>query len=193
MSDDDIVAAAKAGDPDAWRELYRAHAGRLVVWLGARASSDSAISPEDVAAETWLTAAAKITSFSGSSHDFGGWLFGIARKVTSNTRHRDARRRTDAVAEVPDTVGIDGIDQLVAGQDRVRILLAELSPRERDVLACLEVVGLDVAQTAQALGMSAVAVRVARHRALHRLRGLLTDDVSTPTATTAGSSGALTL
>ena len=191
MSDDDVVAAAKNGDPEAWRELYRAHAGRLVVWLGARASSDSAISPDDVAAETWLTAAAKITSFSGSSHDFGGWLFGIARKVTANTRHRDARRRTDAVAEVPDGVGIDGIDHLVAGQDRVRSLLAELSPRERDVLACLEVVGLDVAQTAEALGMTAVAVRVARHRALHRLRRLLSGDAAVAPAA-AGPSEAVT-
>jgi len=191
VSDDDVVAAAKNGDPEAWRELYRAHAGRLVVWLGARASSDSAISPDDVAAETWLTAAAKITSFSGSSHDFGGWLFGIARKVTANTRHRDARRRTDAVAEVPDGVGIDGIDHLVAGQDRVRSLLAELSPRERDVLACLEVVGLDVAQTAEALGMTAVAVRVARHRALHRLRRLLSGDAAVAPAA-AGPSEAVT-
>ena len=128
MSDDLVVAAAKDGDPDAWRELYRAHAGRLVVWLATRASSDSAISAEDVAAETWLTAAAKIKTFSGSSHDFGGWLFGIGRKLAANTRRRDGRRRTDAVAEVPDAVGVEGIEHLVAGQDRVRALLAELRP-----------------------------------------------------------------
>ena len=170
MSDDLVVGAAKSGDPDAWRELYRAHAGRLVVWLGTRTSSDSAFSPEDVAAETWLTAAAKIRTFSGSSHDFGGWLFGIGRNLAANTRRRDGRRRTDAVAEVPDQVGVEGIEHLVAGQDRVRALLAELPPRERDVLACLEVVGLDVGQTSKALGMTPVAVRVARHRALHRLR-----------------------
>jgi RNA polymerase sigma-70 factor, ECF subfamily len=183
VSDDLVVAAAKDGDPEAWRELYRAHAGRLVVWLAARASSDSAISAEDVAAETWLTAAAKIKTFSGSSHDFGGWLFGIGRKLAANTRHRDARRRTDAVPDVPDQVGLDGIEEQVAGQHRVRALLAELSPRERDVLACLEVVGLDVAQTAEALGMTAVAVRVARHRALSRLRRLVTDDGATSAAT----------
>lgn len=190
MSDDRVVAAAKDGDPEAWRELYRAHAGRLVVWLSTRASSDSAISAEDVAAETWLTAAAKIKTFTGSSHDFGGWLFGIGRKLGANTRRRDARRRTDAVAEVPDDVGVEGIEHLVAGQDRVRALLSELPPRERDVLACLEVVGLDVGQTAKALGMTLVAVRVARHRALHRLRRLLTDDVAV--TTTPGPSGALT-
>ena len=186
MSDDPVVAAAKTGDPEAWRELYRAHAGRLIVWLAARASSDSAISAEDVAAETWLTAAAKINGFSGSSHDFGGWLFGIGRKLASNTRHRDARRRTDAVAEVPDEVGLDGIEQAIAGQDRVRALLSELSPRERDVIACLEVVGLDVAQTAEALGMTAVAVRVARHRGLNRLRRLVTEDAVASPATPVG-------
>jgi RNA polymerase sigma-70 factor (ECF subfamily) len=48
--------------------------------------------------------------------------------------------------------------------------LASLPPREREVLACLEVVGLDVATTAAALGLSATAVRVARHRGLRRLR-----------------------
>ena len=177
MNDDRVVAAAKTGDPEAWRELYRAHAGRLAVWLSTRASSDSAISAEDLAAETWLTAAAKIKTFTGSSHDFGGWLFGIGRNLAANTRRRDTRRQTDAVAEVPDAIGLDGIDHLVAGQDRVRALLALLPPRERDVLACLEAVGLDVSQTAKALGMTPVAVRVARHRALHRLRRLLTEDV----------------
>ncbi len=38
------------------------------------------------------------------------------------------------------------------------------------MLACLEVVGLDIATTATALGISATAVRVARHRGLRRLR-----------------------
>jgi RNA polymerase sigma-70 factor (ECF subfamily) len=50
-----------------------------------------------------------------------------------------------------------------------------LSPREAEVLACLEVVGLDVAATARALEMSPTAVRVARHRALRRLREVLAD------------------
>ena len=48
--------------------------------------------------------------------------------------------------------------------------LAGLPLREREVLACMEVVGLDTAATARALGMTQVAVRVARHRGLKRLR-----------------------
>jgi RNA polymerase sigma-70 factor (ECF subfamily) len=51
-------------------------------------------------------------------------------------------------------------------------VLSHLPERERQVVACLDVVGLDVASTSAALGMKATAVRVAHHRALKRLRAL---------------------
>ena len=41
-------------------------------------------------------------------------------------------------------------------------------------MTCLEVLGLDIAATAEALDISAVAVRVARHRGLKKLRALPT-------------------
>ena len=91
-SDDRIVAAAKHGDADAWRELYRAHAGRLLVWLQRRPPADGALSADDLAAESWLTAASRIADFSGSSDEFAGWLFGISRNLEANARRRDGRR-----------------------------------------------------------------------------------------------------
>ena len=51
-------------------------------------------------------------------------------------------------------------------------LLSHPPERERQVVACIDVVGLDVASTAAALQMKATAVRVARHRGLRRLRSL---------------------
>ncbi|MFI2707027.1 RNA polymerase sigma factor, partial [Nocardioides sp. CER28] len=170
--DDRTVAAAKQGDPDAWRELYRAHAGRLVVWLQRRPLADGAVTAEDVAAETWLTAASKIAGFAGSSDEFAGWLFGISRNLEANARRRDSRRRTTPLAEVePDPV--PGPEPAYVAQDWVRSALSGLPERERDVVTCLDVIGLDVATTATALGISHVAVRVARHRGLKRLRGLV--------------------
>jgi RNA polymerase sigma-70 factor, ECF subfamily len=73
------------------------------------------------------------------------------------------------VADTP-VEAIDGPEATVAGSVWVRDLLSGLTPRERDVVACVDVVGLSVADAARALGITPVAVRVARHRALRRLR-----------------------
>jgi RNA polymerase sigma-70 factor (ECF subfamily) len=169
VTDDSVVAAAKRGDQDAWRELYRAHAGRLVVWLQTRSGSDGAVAPEDVAAQAWLTAAEKVADYDGGAEDFGAWLFGIARRIAANARRRSGRRRTDPVAETPSDE-VEGPEATVPGTEWVRELLGALSPRERDVVACIDVVGLSVTDAARALEMTPVAVRVARHRALRRLR-----------------------
>ena len=66
--------------------------------------------------------------------------------------------------EVADALNLDDHDTL-----RLHVL-ASLPERERDVVTCREVLDLDVPSTAQALGISSVAVRVAHHRALRRLR-----------------------
>jgi RNA polymerase sigma-70 factor, ECF subfamily len=169
VTDDEVVAAAKLGDEEAWRTLYRAHAGRLVVWLRTRSGADGAVTADDVAAQTWLTAAEKVRDYTGSADEFGAWLFGIARRVAANVQRRSTRRRTDPVADAP-VEPIDGPEAAVADTAWVRDLLAGLTPRERDVVACVDVVGLSVADAAKALGLTPVAVRVARHRALRRLR-----------------------
>ena len=176
MNEDEVVAAAKRGEPEAWRELYRAHAGRLLVWLETRSGADSAVSAEDVLAETWLVAARRVHEFTGDTDAFAGWLFGIGRRHAANTRRRFGRRRTEpSDATLHESVD-DGHESAVTERDWVRRTLSTLSPRERDVIACLDVVGLGVADTAVALGISESAVRVARHRGLKRLRGDVTTD-----------------
>ncbi|WP_435768855.1 RNA polymerase sigma factor [Nocardioides sp. SYSU DS0651] len=166
-SDDEVVTAAKQGDAEAWRELYRAHASRLLVWLQGRWSGDE--SPEDIASAAWLVAAEKIATFHGTSEEFAGWLFGIARHHATNVRRRATRR--EAVSLDAGSAETDpGPEPAAAGGDWARRLLAALPERERDVVTCREVLDMDVATTAAALGISTVAVRVAHHRALKRLR-----------------------
>ncbi|MEZ0578545.1 RNA polymerase sigma factor [Nocardioides sp. MH1] len=171
-SDDELVAAAKGGDPDAWRELYKAHAGRLLLWLETRASGLDE-SPDDLAAESWLVAAQKIADFHGTASDFAGWLFGIARNHTANARRRSGRRQAASAAMPAGEHLATGPESVFAAAEWVREALAALPARERDVVTCLEVLELDVAATAEALGISPVAVRVARHRGLKKLRGAL--------------------
>ena len=170
---------AKDGDHAAWRALYTAHAGRLLVWLRSQPSADAGVAAEDVASEAWLTAASRIADFRGSSGEFAGWLFGIARFQARNIERRARRRRTSpATIEVLEfeTPGhAPGAGAEPETQGWIVWLLSHLSERERQVVACIDVVGLDVASTAAALDMSATAVRVARHRGLRRLRTLRGD------------------
>jgi RNA polymerase sigma-70 factor (ECF subfamily) len=178
----DLVEKARVGDPEAWRELYESLTGRLSVWLRTRPSGDCAVSAEDLVAETWLVAAQRLVHFTGTHDDFAGWLFGIARNLAVNARRRSLRRRTDPHAVADETHwGIqDNRTPEVDGTDWVRRTLATLPPREGEVLACTEVVGLDVATTATLLGISGTAVRVARHRGLSKLRR--TDAAGDPAA-----------
>ena len=166
----DLIERARAGDPEAWRELYESLTGRLVLWLRARPSGDTATDPEDLVMETWLVAAERIADFRGSVDDFAGWLFGIARNHAANARRRSQRRATDPVdVDAHDIWGTqEAFD--VAGEDWVRRTLQALPTRQGEVLALMEVVGLDAAATGQALGMSSATVRVARHRGLAKLR-----------------------
>ncbi|MGZ5401397.1 MAG: RNA polymerase sigma factor, partial [Nocardioides sp.] len=118
-------------------------------------------------------AAEKIDTFNGTSDEFAGWLFGIARKLASNSLRKSRRRATAPLDQLPEHEGVDtsmGPERQLVASDWVHRLLATLPPREREVVACLDVVQLDVAATARALDMTQVAVRVAHHRALKRLR-----------------------
>ena len=181
--DDDTIVRAKTGDNAAWRELYEAHHGRLKVWLRSRPCHDVIAAHDDIAADAWLTAAQKIADFAGTSSDFAGWLFSIARNITMNDRRRDARRATSpyAVGDDASWGTVADISATVAGNDWVSRLLAQLPPREAEVVACIDVVGLDISATSRALGISATAVRVSHYRALTRLRKLNQSGVA-PTA-----------
>jgi RNA polymerase sigma-70 factor, ECF subfamily len=181
-ADDDLVTRAKRGDAEAWRALYRDHAGRLLVWLGTRPTSDTAVSADDLAAEAWLVAAEKIPSFHGTSDEFAGWLFGIARKLGGNAHRRGLRRQTKPhdPHTMPETGTAAGPEPAYAAQDWVQRALATLPDREREVVGCREVVGLDVAATALALGISPASVRVAHHRGVRRLAAQLGSSVRSP-------------
>lgn len=173
VSDRPCVDRARDGDPLAWRALYDAHAGRLVLWLRQLPTGDPAADHDDLAMEAWTVAASRIADFSGDDDAFAGWLFGIARNHVLNARRKTSRRATYATDSVPEqTLPMEVVTGPAESAELIRAALAALPQREGEVIACIDVVDLDVATTARILGISRPAVRVARQRGLRRLRSL---------------------
>lgn len=174
-TDTAVVTRAKAGDAEAWRELYEHIGGRLVVWLRAQPSLDVALDADDIAHDAWVVAADRVADFHGGADDFTGWLFGIARNLILNANRRNVRRATSSLETTPRVPEprTDEQSSRIEQLEWTRRMLAHLPPREAQVVACRDVVGLDVATTAATLGIGAPAVRVAHHRGLRRLRALV--------------------
>ena len=102
-------------------------------------------------------------------------------------RDRDAHRalardKTNPTDEVPDQefsgVTPEDAAMVTAGSNRVRALLDLLSDKAREIVVLRVFVGLSAEETAEIVGSTAGAVRVAQHRALATLRRALEDGVS---------------
>ncbi|MEV4758897.1 RNA polymerase sigma factor [Micromonospora sp. NPDC049559] len=183
------LAAARAGDDEAFRTLYRVLQPLLLRYLRALVGADA----EDVASETWLQIVRDLSSFEGDYDRFRGWAATIARhRALDHVRYT---RRRPSIAVPAEEFGAlpDGSDAaglaLEAVSTRASIELIATLPRDQAEAVLLRVVmGLDVAATARVLGKRAGAVRTAAYRGLRRLAERL--DRSGQSAEGSGGSGA---
>jgi RNA polymerase sigma-70 factor (ECF subfamily) len=170
---DALLQGARAGDEQAFAELYRTLQPRLLRYLRMRCGD----AWQDVASETWLRVVRDLHRFRGDSAGFTSWLFTIARYRAIDA----ARSAAPATEELPDDIRDerDLEDRLVNGiasTERVRTLLAQLPPEQAETVALRCAAGLDIATVASLLGKSETAVRVSAHRGLRRLASLIGPD-----------------
>lgn len=183
----EVLARARAGDPDALGTLYRALNPGIERYVAGRAP-DSA---EDLAAETWVAVAESIERFRGDEADFRGWVFTIARnRVTDD--HRRSRRRAVADPVGDPAIGDDdrgagdGAEREPAGAaedaalaaletEAVLAMVRRLPPDQADVIMLRVVAGLDTDRVARVLGKRPGTVRVLQHRGLRNLERYLAD------------------
>jgi RNA polymerase sigma-70 factor, ECF subfamily len=167
----DAVAAARRGDEDGIRVVYRWVNPALLRYLRHHAGSAA----EDLASEVWLAVARDLRRFEGGPQDLRAFVFAVARCRVADHHRRAARGAVlvpledagePAASEDPEMIGVEALMTRLAVAELVREL-----PEEQAEIVLLRVLGdLDVAQVAKIVGKTPGAVRVAQHRALDRLR-----------------------
>jgi RNA polymerase sigma-70 factor (ECF subfamily) len=176
-----LVEAARAGDHDAWHELYRRVYPRLRAYAVRRVGT---VDAEDVVSETMVRAVGAIDRFTLTPSGFDGWLFGIARRICVDhhrAAERAARRRGRAALVTngdESAAGVSLDEGLVLADEhaQIRRVFDQLTDAERELLELRVIAGLSADATAVALGKRPGAVRTAQSRALARLRVLLEGD-----------------
>jgi RNA polymerase sigma-70 factor (ECF subfamily) len=170
----EVLAAAAAGDPGAFAELWRATHPVLLRYLKVICGDQG----EDVASETWLKAIRALPSFVGDEQAFRGWLTVVARNHVRDLGRQAARRPEVLTPEPPPRRGNapDAADEALErlGTERALQLLASLPAAQAEIVALRVIVGLEPAEVGRIVGRSAGAVRVAVHRALGTLAETLT-------------------
>lgn len=172
----DLVAAAGAGDPDAWEVLYRRLYPKLHGFLGRRVGADHV---EDLVSETMARAVRGVKRYQPGPSGFDAWVFGIGRRVAADHHRKTGRlRRQDTTAAGligTARMGTEPAEPVVAAEDRAELRRAfqRLPAKDRELLE-LRVVGeLSVDEVATVLHKGPGAVRTAQSRALNRLRKLM--------------------
>lgn len=173
---DVAVAEAVAGSRDALREVVETIRPVVVRYVRARlgAAERVGLSADDVAQEVCLAAIQALPRYQDQGRPFLAFVYGIASHKVADAHRAAARNRSEPTDEVPERFTLDaGPEQLAIQSDsasRMAKLLAVLPPKQREILTLRIVVGLSAEETAEAVGSTPGAVRVAQHRALARLK-----------------------
>lgn len=167
----ELVARAKAGDSEAFEELYRENVGRIyAVCLRMTRNKTQA---EDLTQEAFIRAWQKIDGFRGDSA-FSTWLHRLAVNLVL-TALKTQSRKAEKVFTTDDLVPFERpeIQKKPGIKMDLEAAIAKLPDRARQVFILYEVEGYKHEEIAGMLGIAAGTTKAQLHRARNMLREVL--------------------
>lgn len=170
-----LVAAAQAGDGDAFGRIYDMYAARVYRYCRSRVAEPR--DAEDLVQVTFLRAIEALPRYEPRGVPFGAWLFRVAHNAAvDHARRRRDHVELDAVAEAHAT-GADpaGSPELLERPALLRAIV-RLTPDQREVVALRYFADLSGPEIARVTGKAETAVRALQVRGLASLRRALEAD-----------------
>jgi RNA polymerase sigma-70 factor, ECF subfamily len=184
MTDDELVAAARAGDESAFSRLFERHR-RLVSRLGYRffPRRDQV---EEIIQESFIKAYFALDDYQGGGEkSFVSWLARIAVRTCYDELRRTRRRGESSIGDLSedeaaylherlrDLSASGNVEGAAISRDLANKLLSRLRPDDRMVLALLKLEELSIAEISNLTGWTTAKVKMRSHRAQRGLRQLL--------------------
>lgn len=168
---EETLSAARAGKPDALREVYDLLAPSILAYLAGKGCDD----PEALTQEVFLTVFAKLGTLTGGPAGVRTFAFSVAHaRMVDDVRRRD---RQPAIAQFqPHTdsrASASAEDTVLGSGPGVAALLEGLTPSQREVLLLRIVADLSIEDSARIMGRSVGAVKQLQSRALKTLKDRL--------------------
>ena len=173
--DERLVERARAGDRQAFGELYDRYAALTYRYVSFMVSDRQGA--EDLTAQTFLQALQAIDRYEQRGIPFRAWLLRIARNLAINNgrfhrNHPCGNNGSEDGRSIPSPELLCEAKQL---GDEVWWAVRHLKGDQRQVIILRFLDGLSYADVAQILGKSVGAIRVIQYRALSALRRALED------------------
>ena len=169
------LTSTQRGEQLDFDALYRGARDDLFAYVATLLRDRAAA--EDVTALAFERAYRRRRSFHPDRGSVRAWLFGIARNAALDElrrRKRTASMETEPVADAP---GPDDEAERALRRAALRVALASLAPRDRELIGLKFHAGLDNAEIAAVLGCSVTNAGTQLHRAVEKLRKAMTERV----------------
>jgi RNA polymerase sigma-70 factor, ECF subfamily len=181
VPDEQAQVERAQANPRDFAPLYDYYAMRVYKFFRYRV--DDIATAEDLTAQTFERALADIARYRPERAPFAAWLFGIANNTVSS-HYRTERRPVRRLDEMPDPVSDAPLPEqaLIDAETTARLAhaVALLTDREREMIALKFAAGLSNIDIAAITGCTDTNTGVILHRAVQKLRRILSAEETTP-------------
>ena len=169
MAEPVFALAANRPAAEPFEALYRRTFPRVYAYVASMLRDRSAA--EEVTAQAFERAYRKRSSYHPGRGTAEAWVFGIARNAALDELRR-LKRRATLEGEPEDIHGVtpDDHTEAIVRRETVRAALAQLEPRDRDLVALKFHAGLSNAEIGRVVGMTTSNVGTRLHRIMEKLR-----------------------
>ena len=165
----DLVLLAKAGDAEAFGQLYETYLDRIYRYIYFRVTDEQ--TAEDLISQVFTKAWENLDRYQPSGRPFIAWLYTIAHNTVID--HYRTRKETVAIENTvslaSDAPSPDEQVELHFEAENLRSALRTLTPEQEQVVVLKFIGGMTTDEIAVQLDKSAGAIRALQMRALQAL------------------------